>query len=189
MCFMKEEKQGFRIKAGCSAAVISMIAFALCVPFQIMGYADSLKDPTVAVSLVFLPVLAALLMIVVLLKSDQSSLRFSIFPVFIGVLGFAFKLVIDPRGTGLMHHIAAIILYILIVLLWALTVLYVIKTKWVLTVLFLIPFFKHIVLNDMPVLLGITNPVPLSTWLKEFSMLSFMLALSFCALSFEKVNQ
>ncbi len=165
-----------------------MLAFALCVPLQILGYAGSLKDPIAAVSLVFLPVLAALLMIVVIRRSDPHSLRLSVIPVLTGVLGFAFKLVIDPREAGLTHHIAAIVLYVLIVVLWALTVLYVIKTKWVLTVLFLIPFFKHIVVNDMPVLLGLTDPVPLSVWLKEFSMLFFMLALSFCAVSFEKAD-
>ena len=49
----------------------------------------------------------------------------------------------------------------------------------------MIPFAKHICLNDIPVLLGIADPVPASIWLKEFSMLFMMLALSLCALSFE----
>ena len=96
---------------------------------------------------------------------------------------------IDPRGTGQAHHVSAIILYLAIVALWSLTVLYVIKTKWVLAILFLIPFFKHILINDLPVLLGAAAPVSASMWLKEFSMLFFMLALSFCAMSFEKDDQ
>ena len=77
------------------------------------------------------------------------------------------------------------LLYLAIVALWALTVLYVIKTKWVLAILFLFPFFKHIFVNDLPVLLGAVPPVPASVWLKECSMLCFMLALFFYALSME----
>ena len=186
MCYMRKVRQGFQANARSPAAIISMLAFAFCIPLQILGYADRLKEPFVAATIVFLPVLSALLMIVVMLKFGRTALWLSIFPVFIGVLGFVFKLVIDPRETSLMHHISAIVLYAAIVGLWALTVLYVIKTKWVLSILFLIPFFKHILTNDLPVLLGTAAPVPMSIWLKEFSMLSFMLALSFYALSFDR---
>ena len=183
---MKKDKQGFLLEAGRPTAVVSMLAFALCIPMQIMGYADRLNEPVVAAALVFLPVLSAVLMIVVILKLGQTALWFSIFSVFIGVLGFAFKLAIDPRETGLLHHISAIVLYLAIVTLWALTILYVIKTKWVLTFLFLIPFLKHLFVNDMPVLLGTAAPVPAAMWYKEISMLSFMLALTFYAVSLEK---
>ena len=186
---MKKDRQGFRADARSPAAIISMLAFALCIPLQILGYADRLKEPIIAAAVVFLPVLSALLMIAVMLKFGRTALWLSIFAVFIGVLGFVFKLMIDPRETSQLHHISAIALYVGIVVLWALTVLYVIKTKWVLTILFLIPFFKHVLVNDLPVLLGTAAPVPVSTWLKEFSMLSFMLALSFYALSFEKYTR
>ena len=155
---------------------------------QILGYADQLDRPVVAAALVFLPVLSALLMILAILKCGRRALWLSVFPICIGVLGFAFKLVLDPRGTGLLHHISAAVLYLLFIVLWLLTVLYVIKTKWVLAILFLLPLLKHLFINDLPVLLGTVPAVSLSTWLKEFSMLSFMLALFFCALSFEKAN-
>lgn len=183
---MKKVTHGFSIRAGHPAAILSMLAFALCVPAQILGYLGALRDPLVAVTLVSLPVLSALLMIVVILKTGRGKLWLSIFPVFIGVLGFAFKLALDPRAKNLSHHVAASVLYCAIVVLWALTVLYVIKTKWILTGLFLFPFFKHVFVNDLPVLLGKAAPVPASVWLKELSMLFFMLALSLCAFSFEK---
>ena len=185
---VKEEKRGFRIDPGRAAAIDSMLAFAFCIPMQILGYADRLNTPVVAAALVFLPVLSALLMILVILKFGRRALWLSVFPVCIGVLGFAFKLILDPREAGLLHHSLAAALYLLIVVLWLLTVLYVIKTKWVLAILFLLPFLKHVFIDDLPVLLGTVPAVPLSTWLKEFSMLSFMLALFFCALSFEKAN-
>ena len=166
-----------------------MFAFALSIPLLILGYADRLNDPAVCVKLVLLPTLSALLMIVVILRFGQKALWLSIFPVFLGVLGFVFKLIMDPRGVSLLHHASAIALYFMIVVLWALTVLYVIKTKWLLVILFLLPFLKHILMNDIPVLIGAAAPVSASTWLKELSMLSLMLALSCCALSFEKNDQ
>ena len=108
--------------------------------------------------------------------------------MFIGVLGFAFKLVLDPRGETLLHHVSAAVLYLAIVALWALTVLFIIQTKWVLAGLFLLPFLKHVFVNDLPVLLGRAAPVPASVWFKEISILAFLLALFFCALSFEKAE-
>ena len=185
---MKKEEQGFRIRTKSPTALVSMLAFALCIPTQLMGYIDRLNNPIIALTVVFLPIFSALLMIAVILKSDRNALRFSIFPVCIGVLGFVFKLMIDPREAGILRLISAIVLYLAIISLWALTVLYVIKTKWVLALLFLIPFFKHIFSNDLPVLLGAADPVPASTWLKEFCMLFFMLALFFCAVSFERTG-
>ena len=185
---MKNKKQGFRVDPGCPTAVMSMLAFGLCIPLQIMGYADSLNDPLVAVGVVFPTVLSAFLMIAAILRFGRDALWFSIIAVTVGVLGFTFKLMLDPRGTSQMHHISAAVLYLGIVVLWALTVLYVIKTKWVLTTLFLIPFFKHIFLDDVPVLIGKAAPLSVSMWLKEFCMLSFMLALSLCAVSFEKTD-
>ena len=180
------DPRGFRLSPRRPAAVLSMLAFALCIPLQILGYAEQLRHPLIAVTLVFLPVLRALLMIIMILHFGRDRLWLSIFPVFIGVLGFAFKLVLDPRGESFLHHASAALLYLGIVALWALTVLYLIRTKWVLAVLFLLPFLKHILVNDLPVLLGAAAPVSASTWLKEGCILSFLLALFFCALSFEK---
>ena len=185
---MTKVKQGFRIGEGRATAIVSALAFAASIPLQILGYAGQLREPLVAVTMVGFPALSALLMIAVDLKIGRKALWFSVFPVFLGVLGFAFKLGIDPRGDSLLHHASAIALYIAIVALWALTALYVIKTKWALVFLFLIPLLKHILVNDLPVLTGAAAPVGAATWLKELSMLCFMLAMSFCAASFEKAE-
>ena len=185
---MKTEKQSFRIIARHPAAIISMAAFALCIPTQILGYAHRLDEPLIAVPVVLLTVLSAVLMIVMTLKFGQKALWVSIFPVIIGVLGFAFKLFIDPRETSLLHHIFAAVLYAAIIAIWSLTVLYIIRTKWLLVILFLIPFLKHVIMNDLPVLLRKADPVSGSTWMKELCMLFFMLAMMFSAMSFEKAS-
>ena len=183
---MEKENHGFRIDPGSPPALVSMLCFAGSIPLLLLGYRDSLRDPLTAAGLVLPLVLSALMMIIVILKSGRTAVRLSAIPVFIGVAGFFIKLVIDPRGADLLHHVLAAVLYLAIIALWALTVLNVIRTKWVLVILFLIPFFKHLLMNDIPVLLGLVPPVSASVWLKEGSMLCFMLALSFCALSFRK---
>ena len=186
---MNKVKQGLRVDARRPTAIVSMLAFAFIIPMHILGYADRLNRPAEAVTLVLFPVTSAFLMIVVMLKFGRKALWVSVFPVSLGVLGFVFKLMIDPRGTSLLHHASAIVLYLAIVALWSLTVLYVIRTKWILALLFPVPFFKHIIMDDIPVLIGATPPISASAWMKEFSMLFFMLALSLCAESFEHAGQ
>ena len=185
---IKKVNKGFRIDPRHPAAVAAVIAFSCCIPSQILGYAESLNDPYVTVTLVVLPVLSASLMIAVILLFGRNALWLSVLPVCIGVLAFAFKLSIDPHGTGSLHHFSAVVLYIMIIVLWTLTVLYIIRTKWILVILFLVPFIKHVFVNVIPVLMHKTAPLSFSSWMKEFSMLFFMLALFFCALSFEDSN-
>lgn len=180
------KRKSFKINPKRPTAVAAVIALALSIPMQIAGYADRLGEPAIALMLVLLPVLSAFLMILVMLMFGQDRLWLSIVPLSMGVVSFFFKLVVDPRGTSMIHHIAASILYVAVIMLWALTVFYVIKTKWVLALLFMIPFVKHIAMNDIPVLLGTAEPVAISIWLKEFSMLLLMLGLSLCAMSFDK---
>ena len=177
---MKKEKQGFWVDCQRPTAIASILAFAFSIPMLIMGYADRLHEPLIA---------SAALMIAVIIFYGRTKLWLTVFPVFLGVIGFFFKLVIDPRGQTLLHHIAAAVLYLMIVLIWALTVFYIIKTKWILAVIFILPFLKHIFVNDIPVLTGAAAAVSASTWLKEFSMLSFLLALFFCVVSFDDTKQ
>lgn len=186
---MKKEKQGFRVDYRRPTAMMSMLAFALSIPILIMGYADRLHEPMIAATVVLLPVLAAALMIAVIVFYGRTALWLTVFPVCLGITGFFFKLVIDPRGQTPLHHIAAAALYFMIVLVWALTVFYVIRTKWILAVVFFLPFLKHLFVNDVPVLTGAAAAVSASTWLKELSVLSFLLALFFCAISFDDTGR
>ena len=56
------------------AAIISMIAFALAVPFRLIGYADKISDPIYGITQVLLPVLCSVLMIAVLIKKGKDAL-------------------------------------------------------------------------------------------------------------------
>ena len=167
------------------AAVISMIAFALAVPFRLIGYADKMAEPIYGITQVLLPVLCSVLMIAVLIWKGKDALWLSVIPVALGVISFMFKLFIDPRSVSFLHHAAAILLYLAVIVLWLLTVLYVIKTKWVLVILFILPFFKHILMDDLPIFLGKAPMIPADMWFKELSMLLTMVALSLCAASFQ----
>ena len=167
------------------AAIASMIAFALAVPFRLLGYADKITEPLYGITQVLLPVLCSVLMIAVMIKKGKDAFWLSVIPVALGVISFMVKLFIDPREVSFWHHAAAILLYLAVVVLWLLTVLYIIKTKWVLVVLFILPFIKHLFMDDLPIFLGKAPMIPADMWFKELSMLLTMVALSFCAASFK----
>ncbi len=182
---MNESLMRFYIDYRTLPAILSCIMFALSVPFRILGYAEHFDKPFFVITQVVLPSLCAVLMIVSIIFFGKDRLWISVFPLTLGVLSFFFKLFIDPRYTGMLHHVAAGLLYAVIVALWLLTVLYVIKTKWILVGLFTIPLLIHIFGEDLPVILGKAAPLSSSMWLKEASILSIMLALIFCAISFK----
>ena len=183
---MKKNKPTFYVDYRSPAAIISMIAFALAVPFRLIGYADKLTVPLYSITQVLLPVLCSVLMIAVIIKKGKDAFRLSVIPVALGVLSFMFKLFIDPRSVSFLHHFAAIVLYLAVIVLWLLTVLYIIKTKWVLVILFILPFFKHLLMDDLPIFLGKAPMISADMWFKELSMLLTMVALSLCALAFQK---
>lgn len=183
---MKKNRPGFTLDFKCPAAILSMIAFALAVPFRLLGYADKLTDPLYGITQVLLPVLCSVLMIAVMIKWGRNALWLSVIPVALGVISFMVKLFIDPRKVSFLHHFAAVVLYLAVIVLWLLTVLYFIKTKWVLVVLFILPFFKHLLMDDLPIFLGKAPMISADMWFKELSMLLTMVALSLCAAAFQK---
>ncbi len=185
---MQKTTMRFSVDYKSPAAVVSMIAFALSVLFRQLGYADKITQPMYGITQVLLPVLCAVLMIAVMITKGKDALWLSVIPVTLGVLSFMFKLFIDPRKVSFLHHAAAIVLYLAVIVLWLLTVLYIIRTKWVLVVLFILPFIKHVVMDDLPIFLGKAPMISADMWYKELSMLLTMLALSLCALSFRKTG-
>ena len=182
---MRKNHPNFYVDYKRPFAIISMVAFALAVPFRLIGYADKITEPMYGITQVLLPVLCSVLMIVVMIKKGKDAFWRSVIPVALGVISFMFKLFIDPRSVSFLHHAAAILLYLAVIVLWLLTVLYIIKTKWVLVILFILPFIKHIVMDDLPIFLGKAPMISSDMWFKELSMLLTMVALSFCAASFQ----
>ncbi len=178
---MKKIDSRFYVDYKRPLAILSMIAFALAVPFRIVGYADKLTEPMYGITQVLLPVLCSVLMIAVIIRKGKDAFWLSVIPVALGVLSFMFKLFIDPREVSFWHHAAAILLYLAVIVLWLLTVLYIIKTKWVLVVLFILPFIKHVFMDDLPIFLGKAPMISADMWYKELSMLLTMVALSLCA--------
>ncbi len=183
---MKKNDLRFWVDFKHPAAIFSMIAFALAVPFRLIGYADKMSEPIYSITQVLLPVLCSVLMIAVIIFKGKDAFWLSVIPVALGVISFMVKLFIDPRKVSFLHHAAAIVLYLAVIVLWLLTVLYVIKTKWVLVILFILPFFKHLLMDDLPIFLGKAPMISADMWFKELSMLLTMVALSLCALAFQK---
>ncbi len=185
---MKKNHPVFCVDFKHPAAIISMIAFALAVPFRLMGYADKITEPIYGITHALLPVLCSVIMIAVIIAKGKTAFWLSVIPVALGVISFMFKLFIDPRSVSFLHHAAAVLLYLAVIVLWLLTVLYVIKTKWVLVILFILPFIKHLFMDDLPIFLGKAPMISADMWYKELSMLLTMVALSLCALAFKKTS-
>ena len=182
---MKKNDLRFYVDYKNPAAILSMIAFALAVPLRLLGYADKMSEPIYSITQVLLPVLCSVLMIAVIIFKGKDAFWLSVIPVALGVISFMVKLFIDPRKVSFLHHAAAILLYLAVIVLWLLTVLYVIKTKWVLVILFILPFFKHLLMDDLPIFLGKAPMISADMWFKEGSMLLTMVALSLCAAAFQ----
>ena len=186
---MKDNKKNLYIDYKSPMAIVSYLFFLASIPFRILGYSEHFNAPFIFITQVILPIACAIFMIIAFIAFGRRALWISAIPLSLGVLSFVFKLFIDPRYTGLLHHIACAILYSMIVLLWILTIKSIIKTKWILAAIFLAPILIHLFIEDLPILLGKAAPLPTSMWLKEGSMLCIMFALLFCTLSFRSETQ
>ena len=184
---MKEISSYFYVDYRSITAIISIIFFVMSIFPRYFGYKENFCKPFTVVTQMVLPIFCAVSMIIVIILFGKNNLWLSVFPLSLGVLSFIFKLFIDPRYTGILHHVACAILYSAIIILWFLTVQGTIRTPLVLTGLFVIPLLIHILGEDLPVILGKTAPISKAMWLKEASMLCLMLALTFLTISFQTV--
>ena len=108
---MKKEKQGFWVDCRRPTAIASILAFAFSIPMLIMGYADRLHEPLIASTVVLLPVLGAALMIAVIIFYGRTKLWLTVFPVFLGVIGFFFKLSLKSRTCQSFRQIVRLSLH------------------------------------------------------------------------------
>ncbi len=167
-------------------AIIGMVALAASAPLQIEAGIMDNGNLFYRITQVLLPVLSAVLMIVAIVLYGKTRLMVTLLPLTLGVLSFIFKLFIDPRFNELLHHTVCVVLYLLILGLWALTIINKIRTKWLIVIIFAAPFLFHIFLEDLPVILGLAPGLSAAMWLKELSMLCLMFGLSLCGMAFEK---
>lgn len=179
----KREHMRFYIERTNIFAILCMILMVLSVLFRILGSQGRWQDAFYVITQVVLIALCALFMILVILFFGKNKIWLSSIPVFLGVVSFVFKLFINPRFTGVFHHVLCVLLYSAIVLLWVLSVTGIIRTKWLLVIIFALPLLVHLFIEDLPVLIGSAAPLSMSAWMQEFSMLCIMSGLICFALA------
>ena len=117
-----------------------------------------------------LPILACLLYLVLVPVCGKQALWTTFIPVLLGVIFFISK----ATGFVWWHQLLCTALYLLVAVLYGLTVFGILPTQKLLIPLFGLPLFYHLVIQDL-----ITNLTvyTLQDWIKEGSVLCIMAAL------------
>lgn len=92
------------------------------------------------------------------------------------VLGVVF-FILKARNFDPVHQLLCTILYVLVLVLFTLTVLGLLPTKKLLYPLFGLPLLYHIVVEDTKAYFFADPPVPVRQWMPELSVLCIMAAL------------
>ena len=154
--------------------------------FVILGTKGKWQDLRYVITQVVLMVLSALLLIIYILFFSKQPLWLSSIPFFLALVSLMFKLFLNPRFQGALHHVLTILLYSALLAAWILTMTGVIRTKWILFGLIALPLLIHIFGEDLPILIGKADPISYVRWMQEGALLSMMLSMLFFILSMKQ---
>ena len=161
------EKDSFGVEA-------AVILFSLSSVFRLIGCWGLWNDRLYLMSQILLPMISALLFILLLVLLGKVALWSTSVPLLMGVAFFILK-ALGFEST--LHAVLCILLYVAVAVLYCGTVFNVIRTKWLLVPLFGLPLLYHILIEDLPALNNLAEPVTFSAGMQEMSVLSIMLAL------------
>ncbi|MBE6809284.1 MAG: hypothetical protein E7524_07435 [Ruminococcaceae bacterium] len=155
-------------------SIISVICMAVCIALRIFYYAVKGFNAFEFLTLLFLPLLSAVIFIAVVLFWGRSHAAATSVSVALGVIFFIIKAF---SFDSALHTALCIILYIAVLLIYSLTVFGIIPTKKLLYPLFGLPLLYHIFVEDMKLYVLAKPPVPFLEWLPEISVLLIMAGL------------
>ena len=153
--------------------------------FVILGTKGKWRDLRYVITQVVMMVLAAFLLIVYILFFSQHQLWLTSIPFLLALVSLMFKLFLNPRFQGALHHVLTVLLYSALLAVWILTMTGVIWTKWILFGLIALPLLIHIFGEDLPILIGKANPISYVRWMQEGALLSMMLSMLYFILAIE----
>lgn len=162
------------------AAVILM---ALSAVFRLVGSIGLWGDSAYVVMQIILPICCNVLFIVCLILLGGHLFWSTSLPVLLGIVFFIVKAL---SFESWLHMVLCVALYLLVAVLYIVTVFGVIKTKWLLVPLFALPFLYHVCIEDVRALRDAANPVTFSAGMLEISVLCIMLALLFTVFAMKK---
>ena len=171
---MKKQRIRFYVEPKGFLAQSAMLLMGLAIVFRVIGCWGLWKDEFFAITQIALPVASCLLFILLVLLLGRRALWATSLPVLMGVAFFIIKAFgFESR----LHMVLCLLLYLVVAVLYVITVFALIPTKWLLVPLFALPFLYHVLVEDLPALNNAESPVSFAAGMQEMSVLCIMLAL------------
>ena len=161
------ERDGFWTEA-------SMLLIALAVVFRVIGSIGRWEDTRYLLTQVALPVFSGLLFLLCLLFLGKKAFWSTVIPVVLGVVFFIFRIMGVENEWQM---VGCIVLYVVLAVLYAMS-FSIPKLKWALAGILALAFLYHVI-EDIPELMNLENPVSFVDGMQEMSVLGIMLSL-FC---------
>ena len=162
----------------------ALLLIALSILFRLIGYWGFWSHITsTTYTQVFLPVLCVLLLIVFLPVFANHGLWMTSIPI---VLEAVFFILETGHISVWWVKAVSILLYIVISIIYTMTVFGKIPSKWPLVISIGVPLVYHLAVQDRTSLLEASSPDTLVAWMPEISAMSFVLALLLITLAMVK---
>lgn len=162
----------------------ALLLIALSILFRLIGYWGFWSHITsTTYTQVFLPVLCTLLLIVFLPVFANHGLWMTSIPI---VLEAVFFILETGHISVWWVKAVSILLYIVISIIYTMTVFGKIPSKWPLVISIGVPLVYHLAVQDRTSLLEASSPDTLVAWMPEISAMSFVLALLLITLAMVK---
>lgn len=162
----------------------ALLLIALSILFRLIGYWGFWSHITsTTYTQVFLPVLCVLLLIVFLPLFANHGLWMTSIPI---VLEAVFFILETGHISVWWVKAVSILLYIVISIIYTMTVFGKIPSKWPLVISIGVPLVYHLAVQDRTSLLEASSPDTLVAWMPEISAMSFVLALLLITLAMVK---
>lgn len=175
----------FFINPASPFAILCMGFLVISVVFVFLGAKEKWQNLRYVITQVVLMTLFTLLLIVYILFFHQKPLWLSTIPVALAFVSLMFKLFLNPRFQGALHHVLTILLYLALLAIWILTMTGILRIKWILAGLIALPLLIHLFGEDLPIWLGKAPPISYVRWMQEAALLSMMLSMIFFILAME----
>ena len=157
--------------------------------FRLIGSIGMYGDMMFIIFQVALPVVSCVLYLIFMECLGKKHLGATVLPVFLGTVFFILRAFTTDNIAGEtlppVVRIVSTALYVLVFLLYVLTVFNVIPTKWICVIIFAAPVVYYSAMKDFPALAG--GVATVSSAFLEVSVLSMLLALFFACLGMRKL--
>ena len=151
----------------------SLALMALAAALRLYYYLPMIMEPAMKMLHLWLPVAAAGVFVLAFALGGAWRKPGALLSVVLGVVFFILK----ARNFEPLHRTLCTVLYILVLVLFSLTLLGLLPTKKLLYPLFGLPLAYHILVEDTRYYFFADPPVPVRQWVPEISVLCIMAAL------------